>query len=128
MSSELIINSRPYETRVALVENGVVVELHIERDSGRELMGNIYRGRVVRVLPGMQGAQLSMSHEQADCCCEGHECPTAQLGAKSRPDVAPQRKLVTLRKEARDAYYVHPVYARLTLDEKGDVVKMVVSR
>ena len=56
MSSELIINSRPYETRVALVENGVVVELHIERGSGRELMGNIYRGRVVRVLPGMQAA------------------------------------------------------------------------
>ncbi len=61
MSSELIINSRSYETRVALVENGVVVELHIERDSGRELMGNIYRGRVVRVLPGMQAAFVDVS-------------------------------------------------------------------
>ena len=61
MSSELIINSRSYETRVALVENGVVVELHIERDSGRELMGNIYRGRVVRVLPGMQAAFVDIS-------------------------------------------------------------------
>ena len=61
MSSELIINSRFYETRVALVENGVVVELHIERDSGRELMGNIYRGRVVRVLPGMQAAFVDIS-------------------------------------------------------------------
>ena len=61
MSSELIINSRPYETRVALVENGVVVELHIERDSGRELMGNIYRGKVVRVLPGMQAAFVDIS-------------------------------------------------------------------
>ncbi len=56
MSNELIINARPYETRVALVENNVVVELHIERDSGQELMGNIYRGRVARVLPGMQAA------------------------------------------------------------------------
>ena len=61
MSSELIINSRSYETRVALVENGIVVELHIERDSGRELMGNIYRGRVVRVLPGMQAAFVDIS-------------------------------------------------------------------
>ncbi|HKI48565.1 MAG TPA: Rne/Rng family ribonuclease, partial [Desulfobacteria bacterium] len=61
MSSELIINSRSYETRVALVENGVVVELHIERGSGRELMGNIYRGRVVRVLPGMQAAFVDIS-------------------------------------------------------------------
>jgi len=56
MSSELIINARPHETRVALIENGVVVELHIERKTGQELMGNIYKGRVVRVLPGMQAA------------------------------------------------------------------------
>ncbi|MDY7037858.1 MAG: Rne/Rng family ribonuclease, partial [Thermodesulfobacteriota bacterium] len=47
---------RPHETRVAIVENGTVVELHIERKTGYELMGNIYRGRVVRVLPGMQAA------------------------------------------------------------------------
>ena len=56
MANELIINTRPHETRVALVENGMVVELHIERKTGQELMGNIYRGRVVRVLPGMQAA------------------------------------------------------------------------
>ncbi len=56
MSNDLIINTRPYETRVALVENGSVVELHIERKTGQELMGNIYRGRVARVLPGMQAA------------------------------------------------------------------------
>lgn len=83
---------------------------------------------VEQYLPGMQGAQLSLSHEHADCCCEGHNCPTAQLGAKSRPEVVPQRKLITLSKEARDAYYVHPIWARLTLDEAGEVVKMVVSR
>lgn len=56
MANELIINARPHETRVAIVENGTVVELHIERKTGYELMGNIYRGRVVRVLPGMQAA------------------------------------------------------------------------
>ncbi len=56
MANELIINVRPYETRVALVENGLVTELHIERKTGEELMGNIYRGKVVRVLPGMQAA------------------------------------------------------------------------
>ena len=56
MSNDLILNARPHETRVALVENGVVVELHIERKTGQELMGNIYRGKVVRVLPGMQAA------------------------------------------------------------------------
>jgi ribonuclease G len=56
MPSELIINTRPHGTRVALVENGTVVELHIERKTGQELMDNIYRGRIVRVLPGMQAA------------------------------------------------------------------------
>ncbi|MGD9034656.1 MAG: ribonuclease E/G, partial [Desulfobacteraceae bacterium] len=56
MANELIINTRPHETRVALVENGQVIELHIERKTGQELMGDIYAGRVVRVLPGMQAA------------------------------------------------------------------------
>jgi len=64
MSSELIINARPYETRVALVENGVVVELHTERNTGDELLGNIYRGRVVRVLPGMQAAFVDIGLER----------------------------------------------------------------
>jgi len=56
MGNELVINARPYETRVALVENGTVVELYIKRGSEQELVGNIYLGKVVRVLPGMQAA------------------------------------------------------------------------
>ncbi|MGD9157909.1 MAG: Rne/Rng family ribonuclease [Desulfobacteraceae bacterium] len=64
MASELVINTRPHETRVALVENGVVAELYIERKTGQELMGNIYRGRVVRVLPGMQAAFVDIGQER----------------------------------------------------------------
>ncbi len=64
MANELIINTRPHETRVALVENGVVAELYIERKTGQELMGNIYRGRVVRVLPGMQAAFVDIGQER----------------------------------------------------------------
>ncbi|MEE9417960.1 MAG: Rne/Rng family ribonuclease [Desulfatiglandaceae bacterium] len=56
MANKLIINARHHETRVALVENGVVMELHTERKTGQELIGNIYRGRVVKILPGMQAA------------------------------------------------------------------------
>ena len=56
MTNELVINARAHETRVALVENSVVVELYVNRGSEQELMGNIYLGRVVRVLPGMQAA------------------------------------------------------------------------
>jgi ribonuclease G len=64
MSSEIIVNARPHETRVALIINGIVVELHIERKIGRELLGNIYRGRVVRVLPGMQAAFVDIGHDR----------------------------------------------------------------
>lgn len=64
MANELVINARPHETRVALVENGVPVELYIERKTGQELMGNIYQGRVVRVLPGMQAAFVDIAHER----------------------------------------------------------------
>jgi ribonuclease G len=64
MANELIINTRPHETRVALLNNGIVVELHIERRTGQELQGNIYRGRVVRVLPGMQAAFVDIGQDR----------------------------------------------------------------
>jgi len=53
---EILININPRETRVAVVENGTLQELHIERTSARGIVGNIYKGKVVRVLPGMQAA------------------------------------------------------------------------
>lgn len=65
MSVELIINGNMYETRVALVENGQVAELYVERSSDRGIGGNIYKGRVVRVLPGMQAAFVDVDLEKA---------------------------------------------------------------
>lgn len=56
MSNELLINVTPMECRVALVENGTVNELFVERNAKRGLVGNIYKAKVVRVLPGMQAA------------------------------------------------------------------------
>jgi ribonuclease G len=56
MSQEILINVTPRETRVALVENGVLQEVSIERERRSGLVGNVYMGRVVRVLPGMQAA------------------------------------------------------------------------
>ena len=56
MSDELLINVTPMECRVALVENGTVNELFVERAVKRGLVGNIYKAKVVRVLPGMQAA------------------------------------------------------------------------
>ncbi|MCF6281638.1 MAG: ribonuclease G [Candidatus Polarisedimenticolaceae bacterium] len=64
MSEELLINVTPPETRVALVENGVVQELIIERASKRGIVGNIYKGRVSRILPGMQAAFIEVGLER----------------------------------------------------------------
>ncbi|MFQ5329551.1 MAG: ribonuclease E/G [Thermodesulfobacteriota bacterium] len=55
-SRELLINHTPYETRVALIEDGRLVEFFVERPGDEGLTGNIYKGKVVRVLPGMQAA------------------------------------------------------------------------
>jgi ribonuclease G len=56
VSEEILVNVSPVETRVAVVENGIVQELHIERNHNKGYVGNIYKGKVVRVLPGMQAA------------------------------------------------------------------------
>jgi ribonuclease G len=65
VSNEILINVTPQETRVAVLEQGVVQELHIERSSARGLVGNIYVGRVARVLPGMQSAFVEIGLERA---------------------------------------------------------------
>ena len=65
MSTELLINVTPRETRVALVENGVLQEVFVDRASCRGLVGNVYRGRVSRVLPGMQAAFVDIGLERA---------------------------------------------------------------
>ena len=65
MSEEILINVTPPETRVAIVENGVVQEIIIERAAKRGLVGNIYKGRICRVLPGMQAAFVNVGLERA---------------------------------------------------------------
>ena len=64
MSEEILINITPQETRVAIVENGVLQEVHIERTQKRGLVGNIFKGRVSRVLPGMQAAFIDIGLER----------------------------------------------------------------
>jgi len=65
MSEEILVNITPQETRVAVVENGVLQEVYIERVRKRGLVGNIYKGKVCRVLPGMQAAFIEIGLERA---------------------------------------------------------------
>jgi ribonuclease G len=78
MSEEILINVTPQETRVAIVAQGILQELHIERSTSLGLVSNIYRGAVCRVLPGMQSAFVEIGLQRAaflhvadmpECCC-----------------------------------------------------------
>ncbi len=65
MSKQILINAAPWETRVAVLEDTTLVELHIERLHERGIAGHIYKGKVVRVLPGMQAAFVDIGLEKA---------------------------------------------------------------
>src|SRR6202030_353411 len=96
MSIEIFINVAPRETRAALLENGVLQELYLERVSRRGLVGNLYKGRVSRVLPGMQAAFIEIGLERtaflhaADIAFERPEETVVNL-----PRVDDIRRLVT---------------------------------
>lgn len=64
MSEEILVNFTPMETRVALLENGATQDIYIERAAHRGIVGNIYAGKVVRVLPGMQAAFVDIGEER----------------------------------------------------------------
>ena len=64
-SKLIVVNAAPYETRVATLESGILVDFLLERRDDRNIIGNIYKGRVIRVLPGMQAAFVDIGMEKA---------------------------------------------------------------
>src|SRR5580693_6721311 len=64
MNKEMVISSTPHETRVAILEDDHVVEIFIEREHSRGVVGNVYKGRVSKVLPGMQSAFVDLGLER----------------------------------------------------------------
>ncbi|MEP7098969.1 MAG: ribonuclease E/G, partial [Burkholderiales bacterium] len=98
---DILINWAPQETRVAIVENGAVQELHVERTLERGLVGNIYAGKVARVLPGMQSAFIDIGLERAaflhvaDVQVNG-VTPRAAFGAARSGDAPPQTPIERL--------------------------------
>src|SRR5208283_4227669 len=65
MTSELVINVTREESRVALLEGGQVVEQYIERKRDTSLVGNIYKGKILKILPGMQSSFIDIGLEKA---------------------------------------------------------------
>ena len=90
---------------------------------------------VAQYLPGMRDAHWRVAHTHAHCAAKNHHCPTAQLAKtgpatrlSTRPLRTPHHTVVTLSKTIRVSARAHSHYARVTLDEKGKVVKVAVSR
>lgn len=110
MSAELLVNVTPFETRIARVENGQAEEIYIERERERGLRGNIYSGRVQRVLPGIQAAFVDIGRPRAGFLYAGDiAVPEDQAGndeaerdiepedmeedTETEPPVSPQRQI-----------------------------------
>jgi ribonuclease G len=85
VNEEILINVTPQETRVAVIQQGVVQELHVERTSGRGLVGNIYVGVVSRVLPGMQSAFIQIGLDRAAFLHVADIWEHRQGGGEARP-------------------------------------------
>jgi ribonuclease G len=89
--SVIVINADGPETRVAIIENGILSEVYIERERERSIVGNIYKGKVLRVLPGMQAAFVDIGEEKAaflyagDIAAPGAEVTTDREGRPRRP-------------------------------------------
>jgi ribonuclease G len=100
VSIEILVNVAPRETRAAILENGVVQELYIERPSRRGLVSNLYKGRVSRVLPGMQAAFVEIGLERtaflhaADIARSSAEDTLISASPASLPPVEDIRRLV----------------------------------
>jgi len=101
VSVEILVNIAPRETRAAILENGVVQEIHIERTSRLGLVSNLYKGRVSRVLPGMQAAFVEIGLERtaflhaADIAAAVSDDTGVSAPLASQPAVEDIRRLVT---------------------------------
>ena len=96
MSEEILINVTPPETRVAVIENGIAQEIIIERTTKRGLVGNIYKGRVCRVLPGMQAAFVEIGLDRAAFL------HASDIGGKTREESGQPSNIVELVREGQE--------------------------
>src|SRR5262249_2267365 len=107
MAKELVISANVYEKKVAIIEDGVVTEFYVERrDENQGVVGNLYKGRVMKVLPGMQSAFVDIGLERdaflyvddfADLFDEDEE-----MDFKESAEAAPQPQREEKRRDRRE--------------------------
>ena len=102
MSVELLMNITPTETRVALVEGGILQELHIERQATKGIVGNIYKGKVSRVLPGMQAAFIDIGLDKAAFLHASDIVPFTECVAKNEKSQFKVADIAQLVRQGQD--------------------------
>lgn len=102
MSAELLLNVTPSETRVAMIEGGVLQEVHIERESRRGIVGNIYKGKVSRVLPGMQAAFVDIGLDKAAFLHASDIVPHTECVAENEKQQFQVRDISELVRQGQD--------------------------
>ncbi len=121
MSEELLVNVTPRETRVAVVENGMLQELHIERGSQRGVVGNIYKGKVQRVMPGMQAAFVDIGLDRGAFLHANDIFRSAPLGAGDgdEPPLASPQVQVAVTDLLRDGAEIVVLVVKDPIGSKG---------
>ncbi len=114
MSEELLVNVSPLETRVAVVDHGVLQDIHIERAATRGIFGNVYLGKVVRVLPGMQAAFLDIGEERTSFIHVNDIYPLGQDGLEVRAAATED-----IREQLREGQQVMVQVIKEPLGSKG---------
>ena len=102
MSAELLINVTPSEIRVAMIEGGTLQEIHVEREAKRGIVGNIYKGKVSRVLPGMQAAFVDIGLEKAAFLHASDIVPHTECVAENEKQQFQVRDISELVRQGQD--------------------------
>ena len=102
MAKEIIINHTSHETRVAVMEGGVLSELHHEREQKLRVVDNIYKGKVLNVLPGMESAFVDIGAERAAFLHIDDILPEHEILGKASNKNGDKQKISQLIKEGQD--------------------------
>ncbi|HXQ22498.1 MAG TPA: Rne/Rng family ribonuclease [Candidatus Acidoferrales bacterium] len=141
MAREILINSAAYETRVALLENRRLIEIFIERARDRGVAGNIYKGRVTRVLPGMQAAFVDIGLEKAaflhgsdlyadlgdEFAAEDVATPSEATDAAAAEGEKPTPRRVPIEERLKKGQEIVVQVAKQPIGSKGARITMLVS-
>ncbi|ESP95332.1 MULTISPECIES: ribonuclease G [Pseudoalteromonas] len=117
MSSELLINVTPSESRVALIENGVLQEVQVERVGNLGIVGNIYLGKVSRVLPGMQAAFVDIGLEKAAFLHASDIVSSASI--EEAVDEQPVKKVQDIRELVKQGQFIMVQVVKDPIGTKG---------